>query len=185
MKYSRVLLEHCPDGTTELFIDYYTGRYKPKEIIPDAELASPGGVGSSTIQNLASLLPFSYHSASNTGSPGTPSNRKASVPQPSAVQNIPQEPPAYPIPKPRTAFSAFVEHPEKFVTFLEECLRSEGLAKPDRSDICTTLFEMYLKFAKEKKGEERNLWSEKAKRMIDDANVSLEGGVPLLALTIT
>jgi vacuolar protein sorting-associated protein 11 len=30
MKYARVLLEHCPQDATQLFVDYFTGHYQPK-----------------------------------------------------------------------------------------------------------------------------------------------------------
>ena len=33
MKYARVLLEHCPQEATKIFIDYYTGKYQPRTVL--------------------------------------------------------------------------------------------------------------------------------------------------------
>jgi hypothetical protein len=39
MKYARVLLEYCPQDTTQLFVDYFTGHYRPKEDVVTVEAA--------------------------------------------------------------------------------------------------------------------------------------------------
>ena len=80
--------------------------------------------------------------------------------------------PNYDIPKPRTAFSSFVDHPDNFITFLEACLKQENIDKSDMADLYTTLFEMYLETANTKGGEEKERWEAKAKGLIDDQDVS-------------
>ncbi|KAF2969451.1 hypothetical protein GQX73_g4114 [Xylaria multiplex] len=75
MKYARVLLENCPSNTAEFFIDYYTGKYKPKVHTAPAEEAvsvlSGKGLAAgaaNAVQNLTSLLPLPY-----MGTPTVPS----------------------------------------------------------------------------------------------------------------
>lgn len=173
MKYARVLLEHCPDDTTKLFIDYYTGSFKPKQKVLDVGSTSPPNIGTTAIQNLAALLPRSYSSTSHAPSPGNSTNQKMVVRQAQNPENTDPEPPHYDAPKPRTAFSSFVDHPEHFINFLEACLEHGAVAEQDKADLYTTLFEMYLHFAKETKGEEHEKWSAKARKLIDDGEVSM------------
>lgn len=83
------------------------------------------------------------------------------------------EPPAeYKVPKPRTAFSAFVDHPSEFIVFLEACIKAEDLSDDDKSDLYTTLFEMYLHTANSKKDGERMEWENKAKKLVEGKDVS-------------
>ncbi|EFX06606.1 vacuolar protein sorting protein [Grosmannia clavigera kw1407] len=122
MKYARVLIENCPQDTTQLFIDYYTDSYKPKA----EEEVLLGG-------------------ASMT----------------------------YKAPAPRTAFSSFIDHADEFIVFLEACLKAPSVSSADRTDLKTTLFEMYLSKASDKKQQgvqEREGWEAKAKGLI------VEGG---------
>ncbi|KAL1985395.1 hypothetical protein VTN96DRAFT_7956 [Rasamsonia emersonii] len=172
MKYARVLLGHCPRETTQLFIDYYTGRYRPKK---EAELPVKTETQSgSAVQNLAALLPLPY-----VGTGGT----KA---QPSEAQVTSEEKsldvtPTYEIPKPRTAFSAFVDHPDEFITFLEALIKQESLKKEDKIDLYTTLFEMYLDTAKRKKdASERQEWENKAKKLIEGKDIPISTSNVLL-----
>lgn len=175
MKYARVLLEHCPEDTTKLFIDYYTGNFKPKQKVLEVGPSSPQNIGTTAIQNLAALLPRSYSSGSHAPSPGNSSNQKMVIRQTQIPENAADpEPPQYDVPKPRTAFSSFVDHPEYFINFLEACLGHGGVSEQDKADLYTTLFEMYLHFAKEKKGEEHEKWSAKARKLIDDGEVSMD-----------
>jgi hypothetical protein len=117
-KYARVLLGHCPQETTKLFIDYHSGNYRPeKEDLTEAVI--------------------------------------------------------YNIPKPRTAFSSFVDHPDEFMTFLEALIAHELLKKEDKIDLYTTLFEMYLDTANRQKDVgERQEWETKAKKLIEGKDVS-------------
>jgi hypothetical protein len=80
--------------------------------------------------------------------------------------------PTYEIPKPRTAFSAFVDHPDEFISFLEAFITRDSLKKEDKIDLYTTLFEMYLDTAKRMKDpSERQEWENKAKRLIEGKDV--------------
>lgn len=120
MKYARVLIENSPDEATQLFIDYYTGKYKPT------------------------------------------TDDGAATPQATAAT------PTYTPPAPRTAFSSFIDHTDEFIVFLEACLQDEHLSEADRTDLKTTLFEMYLAQAADrtKSQEQREAWETKAKSLI-------------------
>lgn len=118
MKYARVILGHCPQPTTQLFIEYYTGQFRSPEIKPE------------------------------------------------------ESPPDYKIPKPRTAFSSFVDHPQEFITFLEALIKYPDLKEEDKIDLYTTLFEMYLDTASKKKDvSEKQEWEGKAKKLIQGKDV--------------
>ena len=86
----------------------------------------------------------------------------------------------YTPPPPRTAFSSFIDHPDEFITFLEACLE-EDLQTSDRTDLYTTLFEMYLYKAGEKKSQHyREEWEAKAKKLIEGEHVPMESSNVLL-----
>lgn len=146
MKYARSLIEHCPEETTKLFIEYYTGRYTPKEDVPAvSEVQAQTGGGA--FQSLSALwtLPFMHHRSSPTPAPAPEQDAETETAgQGDAVE---EEIPSYPTPRPRTAFSSFLAHPSQFITFLEALIEQENLSKQDRADLSTTLFEMYLEAA--------------------------------------
>ena len=171
MKYARVLLEHCPEDATQLFIDYYTGRYRPKKDVETPTVQGSQGVGAYNVANLTSFIPLPYRQASVNPSPGTAGNQQLQGVDAEDAEAA-QAPPEYQIPKPRTAFSSFVDHPENFITFLEACLEQANIDKSDMMDLHTALFEMYLETANAKKGEEKEKWEAKAKRLIDGNDVS-------------
>lgn len=171
MKYARVLLSNCPRRTTDLFIEYYNGQFKPRtEVEPPAE---PQAQSVSTLQNLAAFLPLSLMSTSGT---------RADTVEPAteAPDETTQQIPEYQVPKPRTAFSAFVGHPQEFIAFLEALIAQDDVKNDDKVDLYTTLFEMYLDTANRKKGaEEKEEWETKAKQLIEGKDVSI---VPFLVL---
>ena len=172
MRYARVLLEHCSSDTRQLFIDYYTRRYRPKRdvVVPDS--APPAGGAAATIHSLASFIPLPYMNPANLISLGGAGASKDST--------VTSEPPqaaedelaiTYEKPKPRTAFSSFVDHPDEFIQFLEACLKADGVGEEDKVDLYTTLFEMYLHKASGRLGDERAEWESKAKRLIEAEEV--------------
>ena len=164
MKYARVLLTNCPEQTTELFIIYYTGKYKPRTEFESP--AEPQVQPTSTLQSLAGFLPLGLI---NVGS-GT----KDQIPESSPLEDDTsvELTPDYPIPKPRAAFSAFVDHPQEFITFLEALTEQQNLKEEDKMDIFTTLFEMYLDIAKRQKDTGNKVeWENKAKKLIEGKNV--------------
>lgn len=181
MKYARVLLEHCQEDATQIFIDYYTGQYRPKKEVPIPTVQEPQGGGAYNVANLTSFIPLPYRQANVNPSPGTTGNQQL-VGSDAADAEAAQAPPEYDIPKPRTAFASFVDHPENFITFLEACLEQEDVDKSDMTDLYTALFEMYLETANTKKGEEKEKWEAKAKRLIDGKDVSETVNVPLCEL---
>lgn len=171
MKYARVLLEHCPKDATQLFIDYYTGQYRPKKDQP--LLASPSrqtgvGIGLSTI---TSYIPLAYRQ-SQPGFSAAAGAQSARGETTDASEAASSEPPLqYNIPKPRTAFSAFVDHPDEFIVFLEACLGQEQPEESDTADLYTALFEMYLDIASHKIGSEKGEWEGKARKIINNKSV--------------
>ena len=180
-KYARVLLEHCAQDATQIFIDYYTGQYQPRKDVQIPAVQEPQVGGTYNVANLTSFIPLPYRQATVNPSPGTAGNQQltgADAADAEAAQSL-QE---YDIPKPRTAFSSFIDHPENFITFLEACLTQENIDKSDMTDLYTALFEMYLETAKTKKGEEKEKWEAKAKRLIDGEDVSGTLVVPHLKL---
>ena len=166
MKYARVLLANCPEQTTELFIEYYTGNYRPKkkEVEPPAPESSSQPM--STVQSLAAFIPLPYI---NLGS-GTNANSPAQE----STESEPSQPTVleYQIPKPRTAFSMFVDHPRQFISFLETLVQRENLREADKLDLYNALFEMYLDTASHKKDAvEKQEWENKAKKLIKGRDV--------------
>jgi hypothetical protein len=173
MRYARVLLEHCPVETTKLFIDYYTGRYRPKKVVETPEEPKSPQGGTSAIQNLTAFLPLPYMNTSSVGTPGSTARQQATISDAQVTLNEEEEPPLdYDIPKPRTAFSSFVDHPQEFMTFLEALIKQNDLKEADKIDLYTTLFEMYLDTAKSKKGVDREEWESKARKLIEGQQVS-------------
>lgn len=175
MKYARVLLEHSPDDTTQIFIDYYTGEYRQRKGVPLPSVQVSQGYGAANaVSNLTSFIPLPYRQTSVNQSPVTAGNQQLSLQEAELAGADAIQPPAeYNVPKPRTAFASFVDHPDNFIAFLEACLNQENVAKSDKTDLYTTLFEIYLETAKSKKGEEKYMWEAKAKKLIDGKDVSL------------
>ncbi|KAI4747557.1 vacuolar protein sorting protein-like protein [Aureobasidium sp. EXF-12298] len=175
-KYGTVLLEHCPEDTKQLFIDYFTGNFRPKkdavveqEITPEQEQS--GGIGkmaTSAVQNLAALIPLPYMSAEV---PRTPGGTKTT--QQVIETTVEDEYVEYKVPKPRAAFSSFVDHPDEFISFLEACIASSGLKDEDKTDLYTTLFEMYLQIASKKTGDEKSEWESKARHLVEEQNTRM------------
>ncbi|KAK4135723.1 vacuolar protein sorting-associated protein 11 [Trichocladium antarcticum] len=174
MKYARVLIEHCPKDATQIFIDYYTGKYRLKVDVPAPGATAPattsGGFvtgAANAVQNLSHLLPLPYmNTAAVTAQPQA--NPKPTIGDLGIQPDVPA--PVYTPPRPRTAFSSFIDHPDEFIVFLEACLADGSVPEADKSDIYTTLFEMYLHKANEKKGDaNREEWEQRAKALIDSS----------------
>ncbi|KAJ5098003.1 hypothetical protein N7532_005004 [Penicillium argentinense] len=169
MKYARVLLAHCPESTTELFKVYYTGKFRPRTEIIEAE---PQTQQTSSIQSLANILPLRYMTGGTGAQPET---------LPTTDENNYEEPLPYKVPKPRTAFSAFVDHPHEFVGFLETLVEKQDLEQESKVDLFTTLFEMYLDTAKSKKDTtEKQEWDNKAKKLIEGKDIPISTSNVLL-----
>ncbi|PGH32416.1 hypothetical protein GX50_04781 [[Emmonsia] crescens] len=169
MKYARVLLGHCPEETTKLFIEYYTGQFRPRRETEQQPAERPQPQVGRAIQNLTSFIPL----------PGSQVPR-APLAQPQLAPEI-ESPPQYDIPKPRSAFSAFVDQPQKFIEFLEALIKQDNLKEEDKVDLYTTLFEMYLDTAKRAKGDgEREEWERKAKKLIEGKDIPVSTSNVLL-----
>ena len=170
MKYARVLLEHCPKDATQILIDYYTGQYGIKKDQPvlTSNASQTGGIGLSAI---TSYIPLAYRQIP-TSTPSTIGVQSLKADSTEASEGVPTEPPLeYDTPRPRTAFSSFVNHPNEFVVFLEACLKQEYIADPDRTDLYTALFEMYLEIASQKTDPQKSEWESKARRLINSTGV--------------
>lgn len=183
-----MLIENCPEEATKLFVEYYTGNYRPRRAampVGDTEVPAAGGFAAgaaSAVQNLTNLLPLPYMNTSSIASPATPGGAKPTVADAQLAVDEDDIPvPKYTPPTPRTAFSSFIDHPDEFILFLEACLEEQGLKKADQQDLYTTLFEMYLYKASEKKGQHnREEWEAKAKKLIERENVPMESSNVLL-----
>lgn len=173
MKYARVLLEHCPHDATQIFVDYYTGQYHPKKDVVTPVEVKPQG-GTSAMQNLTAFLPLPYMNISSVATPGSSAEQQATISEAQLAMAKDTEPPLdYDIPKPRTAFSSFVDHPKEFISFLEALIEQIDLKEEDKIDLYTTLFEMYLDTSNGKKGAEKEEWEVKAKKLIQGKSVSI------------
>lgn len=178
MKYARILLEHCAKDATQLFIDYYTGAYTPRKKSAQTTQDATPIIGPSAVQNLASFIPLPYRQASVVPTSAAGGNQQTTFQQvDSAVPEMAPTAADYDVPKPRTAFSSFVDHPQEFIVFLEACLDQEELQDGDKTDLYTTLFELYLETANSRRGLDREEWESKAKRLIDGKDVRLDSVV--------
>jgi hypothetical protein len=188
MKYATVLLRECPKDTTQVFIDYYTGTFRPKKdaiVIPNAPVSSGMGMGlgvaSNAVQNLAALLPLPYMNVNTVASPPSAGEQKTTLSQAQIVETQTDEPVLeYKIPKPRTAFSAFVDRAQEFIVFLEACIQTSNLREEDKVDLYTTLFEMYLHTASSKKDGEKKEWESKARKLVEGQNIPIDTSNVLL-----
>lgn len=166
MKYARVLLGHCPEETTRLFISFYTGKYRPKK---DVEPASESETSQpSALRNLAAFIPLPYVGRNDD------TKKQPFEPQPPTDSDSSDDNVIYEIPKPRSAFSAFVDHPVEFITFLESLISQSSWSEQERIDLYTTLFEMYLGNAqKSQNSSVKSDWETKAKNLIEGKDVSI------------
>ena len=168
MKYARVFLEHCAGDTTQIFIDYYTGNYLPKQDSPLRTVdATQTYSSANAVSNLTSFIPLPYRQVNVNPSSATPGDSAPISKEDNTTEDGTAQPrKEYAIPKPRTAFSSFVDHPDSFIMFLEACLNRQEIDETDKIDLYTTLFEIYLEIASSKQGDEKALWEAKAKNLI-------------------
>lgn len=189
MKYGTVLLEHCPAEMTQLFIEYFTGSFRPKKdavIVQETSIEQEGGrlgnMATSAVQNLAALLPLPYMNASAVQTPSSGTNGQLSTRSQAQVVETTTEGEyvEYEAPKPRIAFSAFVDHPEQFITFLEACIASPEVTNDNKTDLNTTLFEIYLHKASNTTAEEKAEYEQKAKALIESEDTHIDTSNVLL-----
>ncbi|KAF2483190.1 vacuolar protein sorting protein-like protein [Neohortaea acidophila] len=186
MRYGVVLLEHCGRDATQLFIDYFTGVFKPKKdalIVQEAPAAQESGgfgtIAQSAVQNLAALIPLPYMSM-NTSKPRTPEDGSKTMVNKVVETTTEADFIEYEIPKPRAAFPAFVDHADEFIVFLEACTESDNVKPEDKSDLFTSLFEMYLHKASNTTGSEKAEWERKARVLIESQSVPIDTSSVLL-----
>lgn len=180
-KYAAVLLEHCPEDATQLFIDYYTGKFQPKKdavIVTEVPASRPAtSFATSAVQNLAVLLPLPYMSLDSSARPSSSDKQTETR----VVESVSEDPvPVYDIPKPRTAFTGFLDHPEEFRTFLEACVASKTLKDEDEKSVYTALLEMYLQAAQKSTGAEKEGWEQKARDLIKGKDTPMDPSNVLL-----
>ena len=173
MKYARVLIQHCPTDATHLFIDYFTGKYRPREDVPAVADIQPE-VSGGTFQSLSVLwtLPFVGNRKSAEKPPASQTEGE--------IAEVPIEPViTYQKPKTRAAFSSFVDHPVEFINFLAALLEQRDLSQNERVDLTTALFEMYLERANTSNDQsEKEKWQQKAKSLIVDSDITKSGVQP-------
>ncbi|KAF2861743.1 vacuolar protein sorting-associated protein 11 [Piedraia hortae CBS 480.64] len=182
MKFGTVLLEHRPAETTRLYIDHFTGQYRPKKdaIImqeTSAETADANGASKgfgtaakSAVQNLVSFIPLPGMAVA-----ATPVSEQQTT---QVVETVSEEFVEYNVPKPRLAFASFIDHADEFIEFLEALISSDHVG--EKAELRTTLFEMYLHKAGETKAEEKTEWERKAKQLIAENDVPIDTSSVLL-----
>ncbi|KAI6925508.1 vacuolar protein sorting-associated protein 11, partial [Hortaea werneckii] len=133
-----------------------------------------GTAAKSAVQNLVAFIPLPGMTVSSTPAAG---EQKATqvVETTTAGDYV-----AYEAPKPRLAFSAFVDHPDEFITFLEALIKSENVKEAEKADLHTTLFEIYLHQASNSKAEEKTEWERKARQLIESKDVPIDTSNVLL-----
>ena len=178
-------MSEWPDETTDLFIAYYTGKYVPtkmEEPHPQQTVSPPpsiSGALTSAVDMTAKYvqyLPYmtdraSTHSSNAISSPSMRPRATATPAEPTQPR-IPQ----YQPPRPRAAFSLFIDFPQQLIQFLESLMDDDSFATRDQKDvddICTTLFEAYLQAAKTGK-EGRSYWEEKATTLLTKRNLPVD-----------
>ena len=176
MKYARILLENCSDSTTQLFIDFYTGKYSPRTESETPE--EPQAITqASAFQNLSSLLPLPYMNRSAVATPTTEVPPQITTADAQLAEVAATPTPEYPVPKPRTAFSSFIPYSSHFILFLEALASHKEIGSEDKSDVLTTLFELYLETADSKltPDSEKEAWQQKAKALITSQTEAFPG----------
>lgn len=150
----------------------------------DGSVTAGGYVAGATsaVQNLTNFLPLPYMNHNTTDTPGTPGTKTQGVNGDPVLMDPESMPvPEYTPPPPRTAFSSFIDHPDEFITFLEACLQEKPIKESDKTDLYTTLFEMYLHKSNENKGEQhKEEWEAKAKKLIQGQEIPMESSNVLL-----
>ncbi|GAM90099.1 hypothetical protein ANO11243_081390 [Dothideomycetidae sp. 11243] len=189
MKYATILLEHVSTDETQFLIDYYTGTFRTKKdaiVEQETPVAQPGYASRATtaattaVQNLASLIPLPYMSTDFMKSSTNEEGEKVIVSQQVVETVTEDEFVAYNVPKPRTAFAAFVDHPDQFIQFLEACIAFPDIADEDKKDLYGTLFEMYLAKANSHEKTDAEEWLKKAKALVEQDTVPLSPSNVLL-----
>lgn len=186
MKFGTVLLEYCADDATRLFIDYFTGTFRPKKdaiIVQEAPTTEERGgfsnIAQSAVQNLAALIPLPYMSTSASQAPSRDEGHKATVQQ--VIETTTEaDYVEYEVPQPRVAFAAFLDHPNEFIVFLEACIDRNGVKSESKVDLYTTLFEMYLHKASITVAEDKTEWERKARQLIESKDAAIDPSNVLL-----
>ena len=184
--YGKTFLAEWPEETTNLFITYYTGKYIPQKPEPEGlkVASSPPSISGalSSLREAADItkyvqyLPYMGDKPKSTSQPSSGNNVQTPPTRTQPTSSVEQPPaiPTYQPPRPRAAFSIFVDYPSCFVRFLEAIMEDDGFSERDGKDIddiCTTLFEAYLRQARNGQKEERPIWEEKAKSLLTDRKV--------------
>ncbi|KAI5965811.1 vps11 [Candida pseudojiufengensis] len=160
--HSKKLLDDCPIETTELLINVFTGKYKPKEIegpkvgTNNNNKSEEDMEKSVELTNYKAFLNYLSLSSSeeNEGELKAESNGDN--------KNITVKEPTYLPPKPNLIYSSFTNHPNEFVIFLEACIEAFDKYQGnimDKKEVLITLLEMYLSLHKTTDQEE---WLNKA-----------------------
>ena len=180
-----------PEETTDLFITYYSGRYVPVKEQELIKATSPppsisGALSSfrdaADITKYVQYLPYMTDKPKSSVTSPPSSGRNISTPTirpaPTTSATETSAPiPQYQPPRPRAAFSIFVDFPECFIRFLEVMMEDEKFASRDDkdiNDICTTLFEAYLRQSRLGTKEERTMWEEKAKSLLTSRQLPID-----------
>ena len=181
------LLNFLPNETTQLLIDVFTGKYKPKtrtasrisiEQYDNHESSLSSHPLLTSYKQFVSFMKLNQRGETENSLPLTDEMSGNSTPTENiegehdssslASDNTDENKPTYQPPRPRIIFSSFVNHDYEFVIFLEACIESYdkfGGNEQDKNDLINTLYEMYLTLSKMQE-ESTSAWTEKAANLL-------------------
>ncbi|ANB11170.1 tethering complex subunit PEP5 [Sugiyamaella lignohabitans] len=183
IQFSRELLDTFPVETTALLVSLFTGKFSPteteldinarREIQPQTFEGSSDSITAPVLQSYRALVNY----MSNVGSNAPVGSDDASHVNGRSI-------PTYQPPRPRLIFSSFIDHPNEFVIFLEECLESYDkfeANEKDRADLLSTLFEMYLTLSRKATDHDtRHGWESKARSLAMTSKTHIDHNTILL-----
>ncbi|KAI3406642.2 vps11 [Candida oxycetoniae] len=153
IEHSKTLLDSCPIETTELLINVFTGKYKPKE----TEEAVPNGIKSghnnheekeSTIELTNYEAFLNYLTLRGGGEEGDKGSGEVVGDEGKKVSTDSENAePTYLPPKPNLIYSSFTNHINEFVIFLEACIETFDRYQGNivvKKEVLITLLELYL-----------------------------------------
>lgn len=165
--YLKDLLDSMPIETTELLIDVFTGKYKPKltyQLLGSSKTADKNSHSATKTDPSADVSSYSTFLTYLAG-PLRQGAEEAPSSEKSASLN-----PTYLPPKPSLVFPCFINHTKEFIVFLEACLENfekyQG-SNEQRKEILTTLLELYLSMSVEDAGSAES-WIQKASSILQD-----------------
>ncbi|ODQ66416.1 hypothetical protein NADFUDRAFT_69604 [Nadsonia fulvescens var. elongata DSM 6958] len=182
INHSRVLLDSFPNETTAILIELFTGKYVPGMKIGNNKNTQLLEAISDNSSSITAPVIQSYRAFMSYMTPHL-NNDETTQENEITIDSKSYEPTYLP-PQPRLIFSSFLNHPNEFIIFLEACISKFdyfGGSSKDKSDLLSTLFEMYLELASQANTEsEKFEWENKAKTLGKDFKAEMDTTTLLL-----